>query len=134
MDTPITNRYTHGSAHQTNQFINFSTHYPIRSECDNHKEFDCAKKASKKKKCKENVPKTDKTVKFFCPENCKSKCSMDTSTDLPMKTPTEPTNLLTQAPTNPICGECENHKEFDCTKKASKKKKCKEMYQTLIRL
>ena len=39
--------------------------------------------------------------------------------NIPTKAPAKPTDSHTPANTNPIRGECKNHKEFDCAKKAS---------------
>jgi len=66
---------------------------PNRGTCENHETVDCAKRASEKKKCTNNVLNTGKTVEFYCPFNCKSECATEalseTPTDAPTKTSTD---------------------------------------------
>jgi len=62
-----------------------------RGDCENQEGFlfkgiegkDCASWASQGKNCRKRVPKTGKSVTFFCPQECKAKCSV-TETVVPI--------------------------------------------------
>jgi len=66
---------------------------PNRGTCENHDTVDCARRASEKKQCTNNVDNTGKTVEFYCPLNCKRECATaalsETPTDTPSDAPTE---------------------------------------------
>mmetsp|Transcript_8059 Transcript_8059/g.9257 ORF Transcript_8059/g.9257 Transcript_8059/m.9257 type:complete len:308 (-) Transcript_8059:264-1187(-) len=118
-----------------------------RGDCENQEGFlfkglegkDCASWASQGKNCRKRVPKTGKSVTFFCPQECKAKCSVTTETVVPIIE--APIGLagdqeLQSVPVT-VRGECDDDPTFlwndeegkDCAW-ASKEQNCDEQVPT----